>query len=82
MTTTGPFQGGLALETMLERSASDKTLLPTSRQLKDLLVVLEHRLVASRFADDVVYCRNLLIELEHDAEGGQMFWKRAGFYPN
>ena len=83
VTTTGPFQGGLALEVMLENSASDKTLLPTSRQLKGLLVVLEHRLVASRFADIVVYCRNLLSELPPEVEERERgFWKAATYYPD
>jgi hypothetical protein len=81
-TTTGSFQGGLALEIMLENSATDKTLLPTSRQLKDLLAVLEHRLVASRFADVVVYCWNLLSELPPNPEDGRNFWKVATFYPD
>ena len=81
-TTTGPFQGSLALEVMLENFASGKTLLPTSRQLKDLLAVLEHRLVASRFADVVVYCRNLLSELPPDPEDGHNFWKVATYYPD
>jgi len=82
VTTTSPFQGGLALEVMLENSATDKTLLPTSRQLKDLLAVLEHRLVASRFADTVVYCANLLSELPPDPKDRQNFWKSEAFYPD
>jgi hypothetical protein len=82
VTTTGPFQGGLALEVMLENSATDKTLLPTSRQLKDLLAVLEHRLVASRFADTVVYCANLLSELPPDPKDRRNFWKTETYYPD
>ena len=45
------FAGANALSEMLTASASDKTLLPTSRQLKDLMGVIEHRLVRSGFAD-------------------------------
>jgi hypothetical protein len=82
VTTTGSFQGGLALEVMLENSATDKTLLPTSRQLKDLLAVLEHRLVASRFADTVVYCANLLSEVPPDPKDRRNYWKTATYYPD
>ena len=45
------FAGANALSEMLTASASDKTLLPTPRQLKDLLGVIDHRLVRSGFAD-------------------------------
>ena len=45
------FDGANALSEMLMDSASDKTLLPTTRQLKDLLVAMEHRLNRSGFAD-------------------------------
>ena len=45
------FEGANALSEMLTASASDKTLLPTARQLKDLLAVMEHRVVRSGFAD-------------------------------
>lgn len=45
------FEGANALSAMLMASASDKTLLPTARQLKDLLVVMEHRVNRSGFTD-------------------------------
>lgn len=45
------FEGANALSAMLMASASDKTLLPTTRQLKDLLVVMEHRVNRSGFTD-------------------------------
>lgn len=47
----GTFEGANALEMMLKASASDKTLLPTARQLKDLLGVMEHRINRSGFTD-------------------------------
>ena len=47
----GAFEGADALSEMLTASASDKTLLPPPRQLKDLLAVIEHRVVRSGFAD-------------------------------
>lgn len=45
------FEGANALSAMLTASASDKTLLPTVRQLKDLLGVMEHRVNRSGFTD-------------------------------
>ena len=45
------FEGANTLSIMLIGSASDKTLLPTPRQLKDLLGVMEHRFIRSGFAD-------------------------------
>jgi hypothetical protein len=41
VTSLGPFAGGNALEQLLNSSASDKTLLPTARQLMLLLEALE-----------------------------------------
>ena len=49
--SVGTFEGADALSVMLMTSASDKTLLPTPRQLKDLLGVMEHRLNRSGFTD-------------------------------
>lgn len=52
LTSSGDmFDGANTLSEMLMNSASDKTLLPTARQLKDLLAVMEHRLVRSGFTD-------------------------------
>ena len=45
------FEGANALSVMLTASASDKTLLPTLSQLKDLLAVMEHRVLRSGFTD-------------------------------
>ena len=49
--SVGTFEGADALSVMLLASASDKTLLPTARQLKDLLRVMEHRVNRSGFND-------------------------------
>lgn len=54
------FEGANALNEMLTASASDKTLLPTARQLKDLLGVMEHRLLRSGFTDTWVGYQILL----------------------
>ena len=45
------FEGANALSVLLLASASDKTLVPTVRQLKDLLGALEHRVNRSGFTD-------------------------------
>ena len=45
------FEGANALSVMVMASASDKTLLPTPRQLKDLLGAMAHRLDRSGFTD-------------------------------
>ena len=42
------FEGANALSEMLTASASDKTALPTARQLKDLLRVMEHRVLSQQ----------------------------------
>lgn len=55
-----PFEGANALSVMLMASASDKTLLPTVRQLRDLLGVMEHRLNRSGFTELWVGYRLLL----------------------
>ena len=51
VSSMGTFEGANTLSIMLIDSASDKTLLPTPRQLKDLLGVMEHRFLRSGFAD-------------------------------
>jgi hypothetical protein len=52
--TVDHFIGARALQDMLTSSAVDKTLIPTTRQLKDLLSSLEARCHKARFADSVV----------------------------
>jgi hypothetical protein len=54
VTTMGEFVGGAALHEMLMSSAADKTLLPTTRQLKDMLASLKHRCQLSGFANHVL----------------------------
>ena len=51
ISTMNTFEGADALRVMLVASASDKTLVPTARQLKDLLGVMEHRVNRSGFTD-------------------------------
>ena len=55
------FEGANALSDLVMASASDKTLVPTVRQLKDLLGALEHRVNRSGFTDIWVGYQDLLI---------------------
>ena len=55
------FEGANTLSVLVMASASDKTLVPTVRQLKDLLGALEHRVNRSGFTDVWVGYQNLLI---------------------
>ena len=55
------FEGANALSVMLIDSATDKTLLPTARHLKDLLAVMEHRVNRSGFTDIWVGYQILLL---------------------
>lgn len=82
VTSIGPFQGGNALEAMLAGSAVDKTLLPTARQLKDLLASLEHRCVGSGFADSVLGYQILLTKSRSlsDAQARDL-WRGSALYP-
>lgn len=48
---SGPFEAGFALQQMLRESAADRTLLPTARQLRDLLTILEPRMSRSGFGE-------------------------------
>ena len=82
VTTIGPFQGGNALEAMLISSAADKTLLPTARQLKDLLASLEHRCVRAGFADSVLGYQILLTKSQN-LSGTQALdlWKGCTLHP-
>jgi hypothetical protein len=54
VTTIGPFNSAKALDIMLRSSAKDLTLMPTVRQLSDLLGSLEARSYRCGFADLVV----------------------------
>ena len=79
----GAFAGANALSEMLTASASDKTLLPTARNLKDLLEVLEHRVLRSGFSDIWVGYQILLSETfsdKHDYEG-QYKLEDLGIFP-
>jgi hypothetical protein len=81
VTSLGPFEGGNALEQLLNSSASDKTLLPTARQLMLLLEILEPRLEYSGFADSlagwvIFLCRSSRITQEYRDS-----WKVSTSFP-
>jgi hypothetical protein len=81
VTSLGEFEGGNALEAMLNSSASDKTLLPTARQLKDLLASLEPRFQRSGFTDtvagwEIFFCQSPAMSQQH-----RDFWKTSTYYP-
>ena len=58
--TFGAFLGAQALAAALKATASDKTLLPTTRHLKDLLNSLEYRCVHMGFSNLVVGWHKML----------------------
>ena len=80
VTSIGASRGAAALETLLERSAVDKTQVPPAGMLKLLLQALEPRCTQLRFLDSVIYFRNLLQSRE-SVESDQ-FWKKAVHYPD
>lgn len=52
--TSSTFEAGSALEIMILATAADKTLVPTSHHLKDLLDILEPRLNRAGFLSEVL----------------------------
>lgn len=54
VSTTDNFEAAKALEKMIEKSAADRTLVPTSHHLKPLLDILEPRLNRIGFTNDVL----------------------------
>ena len=82
VTSIGSFQGGNALEAMLVNTAADKTLIPTARQLKDLLASLEHRCVRSGFADSVLGYHAFLTKPQAlSGTQAQNLWRGCTLYP-
>ena len=54
MTSLSLFEAGIALEQMLREKAAHRTLVPTARQLRDLIAVLEPRLARSGFGNSLI----------------------------
>ncbi|KAF2470573.1 uncharacterized protein BDR25DRAFT_393691 [Lindgomyces ingoldianus] len=62
VSSMNPLEGARALDLMLRESASEESNLPTLRQLKEFLVILEARCNLSAFADTVVGWQIFLTE--------------------
>lgn len=82
VSTMGTYQSSLALEAMLWNSAMDKTQTPPASHLQALLSAVEYRCVHSSFAETVVYCRNLLVDLQLNSPEDRQFWRDATSYPD
>ncbi|KAL2011937.1 hypothetical protein VTN00DRAFT_4655 [Thermoascus crustaceus] len=80
VTSMGAFAGANALAAMLISSASDKTLLPTPRQLQDLLERLEPRCHWCGFIDMVVGWQVFLRQCPGMTEGHRKYWKVSNSY--
>lgn len=78
----GAYEGASALEAMLQSSASDKTLLPTARQLKGLLTSLEPRCQRSGFGDAVLGWQIFLCQSPGVTTEDHNLWKVSTFYPS
>ena len=82
VTSIGSFEGGNALAAMLVDSAADKTLVPTARQLGDLLKSVEHRCVRSGFADSVLGYHIFLTSQEDlSRTQAQDLWRDCALHP-
>ncbi|RSL77079.1 hypothetical protein CEP51_009385 [Fusarium floridanum] len=65
VTTMDAFQSGLAVHAMVEESAADKTLVPTEKQIIDLLKSIKPRCSRSGFANEVAGWQLLLRNSPH-----------------
>jgi len=75
------FEGGNALEQLLNSSASDKTLLPTARQLMLLLEILEPRLGYSGFTDSLAAWVIFLSLSPHVTQEYRDSWNASTSFP-
>ncbi|RMJ12253.1 hypothetical protein CDV36_008118 [Fusarium kuroshium] len=65
VTTMDAFQSGIAVHAMVEESAADKTLVPTEKQIIDLLKSIKPRCSRSGFANEVAGWQLLLSNSAH-----------------
>ena len=77
VSSVGTFEGANVLSVLVMASASDKTLVPTVRQLKDLLEALEHRVNRSGFTD-IWLGYQILVIGSFGAFHGQSHWQPVG----
>ena len=82
VSSLGAFEAGNVLEILLKSTTSDRTLLPTARQLKELLASLEPRCNTCGFTDSVVGWRIFLSSNAHMDETQRDFWKTSTQRPH
>jgi hypothetical protein len=81
VSTMGLFRSAEGVWLMLETSARDKRLLPTSRQIKDLLASLESRCHFSGFMDSVLSWQSKLRDWEFGQREIPEIMERSSWYP-
>ncbi|KAL8872044.1 MAG: hypothetical protein Q9174_002258 [Haloplaca sp. 1 TL-2023] len=64
LSTTDPFKSSESIALMLRNTAVDTRLLPTTRQLKDMLARLQPRCIQSGFMNDVLAAQKSIREWE------------------
>lgn len=75
------YEGADAVSAILTASAGDKTLLPTPRQLRDLLAVTEHRLNRSGFTDECLGYQTMLLGMPGISTEQRDCWQKSNCYP-
>jgi hypothetical protein len=81
VSTMGPFRSAEGVWLMLETTATDKRLLPTSRQINDLLESLEPRCHSSGFLDLALTWQSKLREWEFAQGEVPEVMERSSWYP-
>ncbi|RBR19330.1 hypothetical protein FVER53590_08400 [Fusarium verticillioides] len=82
VTTMGAFESATALSLMLRNTTTDKSLLPTTKQLRDLLSVLDARLARSRFTDSVLGWHKYLYKHPDIDDASRNVLRRDSSYPS
>ena len=80
--TVGAFESATALWLMLRNTTADESLLPTTKQLRDLLSVLDARLTRARFTDSVLGWHRYLYNHPHIDDASRIVLRRASLYPS
>ncbi|KAL6904432.1 hypothetical protein GGI43DRAFT_421780 [Trichoderma evansii] len=82
VTTMGTFESATSLSLMLRNAAADKSLLPTTKQLRDLLSALDARLSRSRFPDQVLGWQKYLYQHPDTPDAGRIVLRHALDHPS
>src|ERR1700722_1525373 len=80
--TADIFTASLALELMMTSSKGHDQLLPTTKQLKDLLAALEHKLNRTGFAESIVGWETFMTEHPKIPEELRVLNRLAGDHPS